>query len=584
MCTKNFSTFFEFEVCRFTKKNMGSKRKISTESDEPSSKIPKSSKQSRGNIYEDFCLRFPNVAESFFDKLDNKSLANCRKVSRAWKTVLTAPKFILLRKIEKTLENKDQFRKLWKPIAKSLSAESLKHLNLATCLFYSETKISNDEVALISKDDPKSNSITPLHVAAGKGNFYDSGNTSLWTILVEKVNDVEPRDGYGNTPLHYAAMFGNLEICQKIIGNIKDAHLKNEDEKTPLHFAAENSHSEVCKLILERVSDKNPKDCEGITPLHAVAVTGNDELYDDIANQFFLLDLNVNPKDNYGWTPLHSAAKEGHFNICKWIIEVGDVDDANPEDNAGRTPLHEAANNCNAKICELITEWTNDKNPKDDEGNTPRDLWEEASQKLQQKLFGDIDAADWHESNGGWFGGFDDSHGGSNDSFGGSDDSKEEEDVNDTDDSFKASDDSEEQTTEDEEVNDTDDSLKGSDDSKKQIPEDKASVPQLPEFKKAIQAKSNIDRIYNAIREMFSTLKISDIKERCTPKAKKARIEPPTIIAEEVTDFEFINFTTTLFDVVFELNKEEQLTMEEVKMAIFEQSRITCIKKLIDLD
>ena len=50
-----------------------------------------------------------------------------------------------------------------------------------------------------------------------------------------------------------------------------------------------------------------------------------------------------------------------------------------------------------------------------------------------------------------------------------------------------------------------------------------------------------------------TTLKISDIKERCTPKAKKARIEPPAIIAEEVTDFEFINFTTTLFDV-FEIN------------------------------
>lgn len=38
-----------------------------------------------------------------------------------------------------------------------------------------------------------------------------------------------------------------------------------------------------------------------------------------------------------------------------------------------------------------------------------------------------------------------------------------------------------------------------------------------------------------------TTLKISDIKERCTPKAKKARIEPPAIIAEEVTDFETHN-------------------------------------------
>ena len=89
------------------------------------------------SIYEDFCLTHPNVAESIFDKLDNKSLIKCRKVSRVLKTFLTDPTIILMRKFEETVGNQDQFAKLWKPILKSLSADNLKQLELAMNLFYS---------------------------------------------------------------------------------------------------------------------------------------------------------------------------------------------------------------------------------------------------------------------------------------------------------------------------------------------------------------------------------------------------------------------------------------------------------------
>ena len=518
---------------------MGEKRIPSIESDEQSSKM--SSKQSipedGKSIYEDFCLRHPKVAETIFDKLDNKSLLKSRKVSKVLKTFLTDQTIILMRKIEKTIGNPDQFAKLWKPILKDSSADSLKQLELATNLFYSGYKISNDNledpVQLISKEDPRSNSITPLHVAAGTGkpslwrtlnlNFVagptvfkkvnsvqptDSGNSTLhyadisgnfdacqlimgeiedenlkaddektpphfaakegdvniceWVLaenddsnpgesdcrtpvhdiskmLIEKVNSVQPKDGYGNSPLHYAAMHGNLETCRIIMEESEDKNPKNKEEKTPIHFAAENGHLNVCKIILDQVSDKNPTDSEGKTPLHAVALIGNDEIYEEIATRAD----DVNPPDNYGWTPLHSAAKEGHFAICEWIL--AETDDANPGDNAGRTPLHEAANSCYAKICELITEelWAEDRNPRDNLGNTPRELWEMASQEFQQKLFGDIDAADCHELNGGRFGGSDDSNGDSSDSNGDSDDSKEaseDEKVVDTNENSRSSD------------------------------------------------------------------------------------------------------------------------------------------------
>ena len=130
--------------------------------------------------------------------------------------------------------------------------------------------------------------------------------------------------------------------------------------------------------------------------------------------------------------------------------------------------------------------------------------------------------------------------------FGGSDDLKGDEEVNDTDDSSKGSDDSEDKSIEKEEANDTNDSFEGSDD--------------------------------------FDEYPTSEDEN---PK-KKTSIEP-SVTAEEVTDSEFDKFMTALFEV-FEANEKEQLPIEDVKRAIFEQTSITegqfstCIRKLIDLN
>ena len=50
---------------------MESKTKGNMELEVPSSKKQKCSEESRINIHEDLCLRFPSVAELIFDELDN---------------------------------------------------------------------------------------------------------------------------------------------------------------------------------------------------------------------------------------------------------------------------------------------------------------------------------------------------------------------------------------------------------------------------------------------------------------------------------------------------------------------------------
>ena len=112
-------------------------------------------------------------------------------------------------------------------------------------------------------------------------------------------------------------------------------------------------------------------------------------------------------------------------------------------------------------------------------------------------------------------------------------------------DSMKGSNDLKEQSTEDGEVNDADDTSKGSDDSNDQT------------------------------------------KETQPPRAKKVKVEP-FVIPKKVNDSEFETFKKTLF-ALFKANRQ-QLPMEDVKIAIFEKTRlskgqlVTCIKKGSELN
>ena len=214
------------------------------------------------------------------------------------------------------------------------------------------------------------------------------------------------------------------------------------------------------------------------------------------------------------------------------------------------------------------------------------------------------DEGDWHESNGGC--------------FGDSDDSKEDEEVNDTDASSKGSDDSEDQTTEDEEANDSDDSLNGSDDSEEQTSEDAADWHES----NGGWFGGYDSKEYEEVNDTDDSLNVSDDSKEQFPEhwhesnghwcggsddlkedkevndtdgslkgigdsKEQTRIEPVT--PEEVTDSEFDKFMIALFEV-FDANEKEQLPIDDVKMAIFEQTSITegqfstCIRKLIDLN
>ena len=51
------------------------------------------------------------------------------------------------------------------------------------------------------------------------------------------------------------------------MNHINEKNPPNDEGVTPLHLAAENGHLNVCEYIMMRIEEKNPADIYGVTPL-----------------------------------------------------------------------------------------------------------------------------------------------------------------------------------------------------------------------------------------------------------------------------------------------------------------------------
>ena len=101
------------------------------------------------------------------------------------------------------------------------------------------------------------NGWTPLHYAA------KDGYSAMCELIINEVNDKNPKSESGLTPLHFAARNGQLSVCQLIINNVQDKNPKDKTGWTPLHYAARNGHFSVCEFIIGKIDDANTSNSSG---------------------------------------------------------------------------------------------------------------------------------------------------------------------------------------------------------------------------------------------------------------------------------------------------------------------------------
>ncbi|TRY99671.1 hypothetical protein DNTS_027992 [Danionella cerebrum] len=150
----------------------------------------------------------------------------------------------------------------------------------------------------------------------------------------ELLND---EDTEGCTPLHYACRLGIPESVKNMLGLEVSLDQKSKEKKSALHFAAEFGRINTCHRLLEMVTDTkllNEGDDKGLTPLHLASRGGHVKVVELLLRKGALFH-----SDYRGWSCLHHAASEG-FTQTMDILLTSNIKLLNKTDADGNTALH----------------------------------------------------------------------------------------------------------------------------------------------------------------------------------------------------------------------------------------------------
>lgn len=205
----------------------------------------------------------------------------------------------------------------------------------------------------------------------------------LLTFLLDNLHpnqrsSLASHDSYGRLPLHYAAQYGFVVICQTVIKHMQEwdqfdvSHGIDSPEwqdlegYAPLHLSVIGGHPittktlldaekwrgesreminarkhvqksgavlslatksnefEIVKLLTEAGVDVNYRDEQGETALHVAARFGHEKCAKALiaGSPSQKVDIEVT-ENTFAWTPLFIASVDGHLGVVKLLVEAG---------------------------------------------------------------------------------------------------------------------------------------------------------------------------------------------------------------------------------------------------------------------
>ena len=193
---------------------------------------------------------------------------------------------------------------------------------------------------------------TPLHYFCD--NKTDTLDINLLQLLLSSGADVNAADNDGNTPLICLAMDNNsfnYPILEKLILAGAKVNMVNKYHSSALLFICSNLNSEqAVKLMIEKGADVNLKNDGGTTALLNVSVQ------QDGYESFLLLTANkadINVSDNKGYHALHYiAGNRNGADMCKHLVTL--KVQLNPETPDKATPLDLAVVGNNQPVIDIL--------------------------------------------------------------------------------------------------------------------------------------------------------------------------------------------------------------------------------------
>ena len=208
----------------------------------------------------------------------------------------------------------------------------------------------NDSVFFQFTEYSVSNSgATPLYYAAmcGFKNLVEQ-------LIVKYPQHVNAIGGYYNTPAVAALARRHFELAQVLHRNGSSVDIRGFAGNSPLHAATYFGDLEMVQVLLDYGLDVNTQDNFGFTPLN-FTLEYRSKIDPGLVR--FLLDHGADPNVRAiysGNAPLHRESQSGRVEIARLLVEHGA--DVEVQDDLGRTPLDVATNEQHDEIIKLLLE------------------------------------------------------------------------------------------------------------------------------------------------------------------------------------------------------------------------------------
>ncbi|KAI0384626.1 glycerophosphodiester phosphodiesterase GDE1 [Hypomontagnella monticulosa] len=184
------------------------------------------------------------------------------------------------------------------------------------------------------------------------------------------------KDALGRIPLHYAAQFGSVVLCQIIMAkmqewgqfNVEDGidapKWQDKEGYAPLHLAVIGGHPLTTKCLLQGENWQGPTHKEGtgrkpVSKSSAVLALATKSNFVYIVRMLVEAGVDINWQDETGETALHIAARFGHVECADILLEGLADQKANlelTEKSFAWTPLHISAVDGHLPVAQLLVE------------------------------------------------------------------------------------------------------------------------------------------------------------------------------------------------------------------------------------
>jgi len=155
---------------------------------------------------------------------------------------------------------------------------------------------------------------TPLLIAV------KNQNPEIAEALIRAGADIDATDGYKATPLHYASVYGYLEIVDMLLYYNSSIDKKTLEGSTPLLASIWAGNADIADLLVQNGADIEAKDNEGFTPFLMAAHNGDTLIMDLLHKKGAdIYATNLSNNDALALSIISDKSE-----VVKYLLKIGD--------------------------------------------------------------------------------------------------------------------------------------------------------------------------------------------------------------------------------------------------------------------